>query len=163
MVNYAALLPIFAGLLGVANAHSRVYGLWVNDVDQGDGRSTYIRSPPNNSPVKDVSSTDIICNAANVAAPSSVSVSAGDKITFGSCSSWIDLQDNLQHVVTQSGITTTALMTLSTSLTRAPSLFTLPMPPPTAPAPSGPSCLKRGTPEVSGLSKISSRTPESTR
>ncbi|KAI5808300.1 glycosyl hydrolase family 61-domain-containing protein, partial [Pyronema omphalodes] len=62
--------------------HTRVYGLSVNDVDQGDGRSIYIRSPPSNSPVKDVSSKDIICNVNNVAVSKNVSVNAGDKVTF---------------------------------------------------------------------------------
>lgn len=52
MVKAFALLPVFAALLGAAEAHTRVWSLWVNDVDQGDGRSTYIRSPPSNSPVK---------------------------------------------------------------------------------------------------------------
>ena len=82
MVNYAALLPVLALLSGVANAHSRVFGLYVNDAFQGDGRTAYIRSPPSNSPIKDVSSADIVCNSNNVAAPSSVSVNAGDKVTF---------------------------------------------------------------------------------
>jgi cellulase len=82
MVKFMTLLPVLAGLLGAANAHTRVYGLWVNDVDQGDGRSVYIRSPPSNSPVKDVTSTDIICNVNNVAVPENVSVNAGDKVTF---------------------------------------------------------------------------------
>jgi hypothetical protein len=53
MVRFGTLLPILAGLLGVANAHARVYSLWVNGVDQGDGRGIYIRSPPSDSPVKD--------------------------------------------------------------------------------------------------------------
>jgi cellulase len=70
------------GLIGAANAHSRVWGVWINDVFQGDGRTTYVRSPPNNNPVKDVTLTDIICNVANVEAPSSVNVAAGDKISF---------------------------------------------------------------------------------
>ncbi|RPA93359.1 hypothetical protein L873DRAFT_1705648 [Choiromyces venosus 120613-1] len=82
MVKFAYALSALAALIGAANAHSRVYGVWVNDVFQGDGRSTYIRSPPSNSPVKDVSSSDIICNVANTAAPSSVTVAAGDKVTF---------------------------------------------------------------------------------
>lgn len=52
MVKFASILPIVAGLLGAAEAHTRVWSLWVNDVDQGDGRTAYIRSPPNNNPVK---------------------------------------------------------------------------------------------------------------
>ncbi|KAI5845667.1 putative endo-beta-1,4-glucanase D, partial [Morchella snyderi] len=58
------------------------WSLWVNDVDQGDGRSTYIRSPPNNNPVKNVASSDIICNVANTKGSASVPVAPGDKVTF---------------------------------------------------------------------------------
>lgn len=83
MVNFTTLLPVLAALIGAANAHTRVYGLSVNDVDQGDGRSIYVRSPPSNSPVKDVSSKDIICNVNNVAVSKNVSVNAGEKVTFG--------------------------------------------------------------------------------
>ncbi|KAH0605952.1 uncharacterized protein H6S33_004409 [Morchella sextelata] len=82
MVKAIALLPVFAALLGAAEAHTRVWSLWVNDVDQGDGRSTYIRSPPNNNPVKDVTSSDIICNVANTKGSASVPVAPGDKVTF---------------------------------------------------------------------------------
>jgi len=82
MVKFAYVFSTLAALIGAANAHSRVYGVYINDVFQGDGRSTYIRSPPSNSPVKDVSSTDIICNVANNVAPSSVTAAAGDKVTF---------------------------------------------------------------------------------
>ncbi|KAI5797797.1 putative endo-beta-1,4-glucanase D [Geopyxis carbonaria] len=82
MVSFTTLLPVLAAMIGAANAHTRVYSLWVNDVDQGDGRDTYIRSPPSNSPVKDVSSSDIICNVNNVAVAKNVDVAAGDKVTF---------------------------------------------------------------------------------
>ncbi|KAI5858694.1 glycosyl hydrolase family 61-domain-containing protein [Tricharina praecox] len=82
MVQFGTLLPILATLLGAANAHTRVYSLWVNGVDQGDGRGVYVRSPPSNSPVKDVSSSDIICNVNNVAVAKSVPAAAGDEVTF---------------------------------------------------------------------------------
>jgi cellulase len=75
----AILLPFF---WSAVRAHATVYSLWVNDVDQGDGRSIYIRSPPSNSPVKDVSSPDIDCNVANTPVPKTVPVKAGDKVTF---------------------------------------------------------------------------------
>jgi cellulase len=52
MVKAASFIPIIAGLIGAANAHTRVYGLWVNGEFQGDGRDIYIRSPPTNDPVK---------------------------------------------------------------------------------------------------------------
>lgn len=51
-------------------------------VDQGSGVNTYIRSPPNNSPVKDLSSSAVACNANNRAVPKTLEVSAGDVITF---------------------------------------------------------------------------------
>lgn len=70
------------GLIGAANAHTEVFGIWVNDVFQGDGRTTYVRSPPTNGPVKDVTLKDIICNTNNVEVPDSVHVAAGDKVTF---------------------------------------------------------------------------------
>ena len=82
MVKSAYVFSALAALIGAANAHARVYGVYINDVFQGDGRSTYIRSPPSNSPLKDVSSTDIICNVANKVAPSSVTAATGDKVTF---------------------------------------------------------------------------------
>ncbi|KAF8421452.1 putative endo-beta-1,4-glucanase D [Tirmania nivea] len=75
-------LAVFVSLVATAQAHSTVFGLWVNGVFQGDGRNSYIRSPPNNSPVKDVSSTAINCNVNNNAVASSVSVKGGDTVTF---------------------------------------------------------------------------------
>ncbi|SPO03586.1 related to endoglucanase B [Cephalotrichum gorgonifer] len=65
------------------SAHAQVYGLWVDGKDQGDGRGSYIRSPANNSPVKDLASPALICNV-NGAKPVSdfVSVKAGSEITF---------------------------------------------------------------------------------
>lgn len=81
-MKFAALIPFVAALVGTASAHSTVFGLWVNGAFQGDGRNTYIRSPPNNSPVKDFEKTDINCNANNRVVPQSVSVKAGDTIDF---------------------------------------------------------------------------------
>ncbi|KAF8468941.1 glycosyl hydrolase family 61-domain-containing protein [Kalaharituber pfeilii] len=77
----AVLLAIVSTAV-TAHAHAHVYGLWVNGEFKGDGRNTYIRSPPNNSPVKDVSSTAINCNVNNRAVPSSVTVKGGDIVTF---------------------------------------------------------------------------------
>jgi cellulase len=65
------------------SAHAQVYGLWVNGEDQGDGRNTYIRSPANNNPVKDLSSPDLVCNVnGGKAAPKFAKAAAGDEITF---------------------------------------------------------------------------------
>lgn len=72
-----------AALLGTASAHTRVFSAWVNDVDQGDGRTTYIRSPPNNNPVKDLTSPNLACNAAGgTAMPEFVSAAAGDTVSL---------------------------------------------------------------------------------
>ncbi|KAL4885395.1 endo-beta-1,4-glucanase D [Aspergillus karnatakaensis] len=79
------------GLLALAataklvSAHSTVMAVWINDEDQGLGNSQdgYIRTPPNNSPVTDVTSTDLTCNVGgSTAAAKSLEVVAGDKITF---------------------------------------------------------------------------------
>ena len=65
------------------SAHAQVYGLWVNGEDQGDGRNVYIRSPPSNSPVKDLTSPDLVCNVnGGKAAPEFVKAASGDELTF---------------------------------------------------------------------------------
>ncbi|PKX91195.1 putative endoglucanase [Aspergillus novofumigatus IBT 16806] len=79
------------GLLALAaaaklvSAHATVHAVWINDVDQGAGNSAsgYIRSPPNNSPLTDVTSADMSCNV-NGKNPvaKTLSVKAGDKVTF---------------------------------------------------------------------------------
>ncbi|KAK6189510.1 hypothetical protein LQW54_013196 [Pestalotiopsis sp. IQ-011] len=67
---------------GVA-AHTRMYSVWVNGEDQGDGRGAYIRSPPTNDPVKDLTSSDIACNVAGATAVSDfVTAAAGDTLNF---------------------------------------------------------------------------------
>ena len=50
-------------------------------VDQGNGENTYIRSPPNNNPVKDLTSDSVACNVNNVAVPQKVSVNAGSTVS----------------------------------------------------------------------------------
>ncbi|KAM0545130.1 hypothetical protein ACHAPJ_011475 [Fusarium lateritium] len=65
------------------SAHAQVYSLWVDGKDQGDGRSVYIRSPDSNSPVKDLSSPDLVCNVNGAkAAPKFVKAAAGSELTF---------------------------------------------------------------------------------
>lgn len=77
----AALLTV--AFAASVNAHTRIYSAWVNGVDQGDGRTTYIRSPPNNDPVKDVTSPDLVCNVAGATpAAEFVSAAAGDTVTL---------------------------------------------------------------------------------
>ncbi|KAL2818038.1 glycosyl hydrolase family 61-domain-containing protein [Aspergillus granulosus] len=79
------------GLLALAataklvSAHATVMAVWINDEDQGlgNGADGYIRTPPNNSPVVDVTSTDMTCNVnGGTPAASTLEVKAGDKITF---------------------------------------------------------------------------------
>ncbi|KAK4237157.1 glycosyl hydrolase family 61-domain-containing protein [Achaetomium macrosporum] len=70
-------------LASTVSAHTLMWSAWVNGVDQGDGRNVYIRSPPNNSPVKDLASPDLVCNVnGGKAAPSFIQAAAGDKLTF---------------------------------------------------------------------------------
>jgi cellulase len=60
-----------------------MFGVSVNGVDRGDGRGVYIRSPPNNSPVKDLASPDLICGPnGGKAVGSFVKAAAGDQLTF---------------------------------------------------------------------------------
>ncbi|KAF4220099.1 hypothetical protein CNMCM8980_003388 [Aspergillus fumigatiaffinis] len=79
------------GLLALAaaaklvSAHATVHAVWINDVDQGAGNSAagYIRTPPNNSPLTDVTSSDMTCNVnGKNAVAKTLSVKAGDKVTF---------------------------------------------------------------------------------
>ncbi|KAE8369734.1 putative endo-beta-1,4-glucanase D [Aspergillus caelatus] len=68
----------------LVSAHTTVHAVWINDVDQGEGNSEsgYIRSPPSNSPITDVTSKDMTCNVNNKATAKTLEVKAGDKITF---------------------------------------------------------------------------------
>lgn len=72
-----------AGGAQLAAAHTTVWEIAVNGKAQGVGNKQggYIDSPPNNSPIVDVTSKDMTCNVANIKATSSVSVAAGDEIT----------------------------------------------------------------------------------
>ncbi|KAL6404897.1 endoglucanase-4 [Ilyonectria robusta] len=80
IMRYSAVSAL--AMVSTVAAHAQVYGVWVNDVDQGDGRSAYIRSPPNNSPVKDLTSADLACNVNGGTAVSDfVTAAAGDKLT----------------------------------------------------------------------------------
>ncbi|EAW15312.1 putative endoglucanase [Aspergillus clavatus NRRL 1] len=78
-------LLALAAAAKMAHAHATVQAIWINGVDQGAGNSAsgYIRSPPNNSPLVDVTSADMTCNV-NGKNPvaKTLPVKAGDKITF---------------------------------------------------------------------------------
>ncbi|KAI4868787.1 glycosyl hydrolase family 61-domain-containing protein [Hypoxylon rubiginosum] len=79
MTNLVATLA----LASTVTAHTRMFSVWVNDEDQGDGRSLYIRSPPSNSPVKDIDNAAIVCNVGGGQAVSKfVNAAAGDKLSF---------------------------------------------------------------------------------
>ncbi|KAK3690368.1 glycosyl hydrolase family 61-domain-containing protein [Podospora appendiculata] len=70
-------------LAATVSAHTTMFSVWVNGADQGDGRNVYIRSPPSNSPVKDLASTDLVCNVNGAKAVSSfVKAAAGSTLTF---------------------------------------------------------------------------------
>ncbi|KAF5373265.1 hypothetical protein D9615_007473 [Tricholomella constricta] len=75
-------IVVLASFIAAATAHATVYGAWINGVFQGDGRNTYIRSPPNNNPVKDLKSSAMACNVNNRVVPKTLSVKSGDKFTF---------------------------------------------------------------------------------
>ncbi|CAE6483808.1 unnamed protein product [Rhizoctonia solani] len=80
-MKFSALATILASA-SAAYAHATVRAVFINGVDQGNGENTYIRSPPNNSPVKDLTSSDVACNVNNVAVSKTLEVAAGDVITF---------------------------------------------------------------------------------
>ncbi|KAH0588117.1 Endo-beta-1,4-glucanase D [Termitomyces sp. J132] len=65
-----------------ANAHFTMQYIWDNGVDEG--QNNYIRVPPNNNPVTDVTSTDLTCNVNGLsgAGVSTLSIAAGTNITF---------------------------------------------------------------------------------
>ncbi|KAF4965924.1 hypothetical protein FSARC_6311 [Fusarium sarcochroum] len=70
-------------MASTVSAHAQVYSLWVDGKDQGDGRKVYIRSPESNSPVKDLTSPDLVCNVnGGTAAPKFVKAAAGSELTF---------------------------------------------------------------------------------
>lgn len=79
----ATISLLAAAMASTVSAHTTIFSVWVNGVDQGDGRSDYIRSPPNNNPVKDLSSPDLVCNVNGATAvPSFVSAAAGDTLSL---------------------------------------------------------------------------------
>jgi cellulase len=80
----SVLALVLAGGAQLAVAHTTVYNILVNGKDQGLGNQQggYIDSPPNNDPVKDVTSSSMTCNVANLKAAKSIDVVGGDEITF---------------------------------------------------------------------------------
>ncbi|KAF6809378.1 Endo-beta-1,4-glucanase D [Colletotrichum sojae] len=86
-MRFSYTAATLAMMTGSAYGHARVWDLYVNGkavsaANEG-GMDKYIRSPPNNNPVKDLTSADIVCNTAgSKAAPEFAPVAAGDKVAF---------------------------------------------------------------------------------
>ena len=74
-----SILSLLA-LTAHASAHATIQAVWINGEDQGLNGG-YIRSPPSNSPVKDLTSKDLTCNVNNVAASKYLSVKPGDTVS----------------------------------------------------------------------------------
>lgn len=80
--GYSAAAAALA-MATTVSAHAQVFGIGVGSAEPTDGRKTVIRSPDSNSPVKDLTSTDLICNVnGGVAGTDFVAAAAGDDITF---------------------------------------------------------------------------------
>ena len=67
-------------LISAVSAHQNWHQLWVNDVTPG--YQAGIRMPPSNSPVTDVTSSDMACNvpSTNAATVETIEANAGDSI-----------------------------------------------------------------------------------
>jgi len=72
----------FVASAALANAHFTMQYIWENGVDEG--LNTYIRVPPSNNPVTDVTSTDLTCNVNGLTGTSvsTATIAAGTNITF---------------------------------------------------------------------------------
>ncbi|KAF8908367.1 glycoside hydrolase [Mucidula mucida] len=66
----------------VAQAHFTMQYIWVDGTDEG--HNTYLRIPPNNNPVTDVTSTDLTCNVNGLSGANveTATVAAGTNITL---------------------------------------------------------------------------------
>ncbi|KAL0934350.1 glycosyl hydrolase family 61 [Colletotrichum truncatum] len=73
-----AALALTASMANMVAGHAIFQQLWVNGEDQS---STCVRMPASNSPVTDVTSNDMRCNAGAAKAASTCGVKAGDTIT----------------------------------------------------------------------------------
>lgn len=78
---YAALAAAVA--FETVSAHATFQQLWVDGVDYD---TQCARQPASNSPVSDVTSADLACNAGTSAVSSNCPVTAGSTVT-GECSS----------------------------------------------------------------------------
>ncbi|KAF8180201.1 glycosyl hydrolase family 61-domain-containing protein [Pholiota molesta] len=66
----------------LANAHFTLQYIWLNGADQG--LNTFLRIPPNNNPVTDVTSTDLTCNVNGLTGTgvNTATIAAGTNVTF---------------------------------------------------------------------------------
>ncbi|KAK0610709.1 glycosyl hydrolase family 61-domain-containing protein [Bombardia bombarda] len=82
-MHFTAATIAALAFASTASAHATMFSVWVNGVDQGDGRSVYIRSPTDNSPIKDLASPNLACNVnGGKEVPSFVEAAAGAKLEF---------------------------------------------------------------------------------
>ncbi|KAI4517493.1 glycoside hydrolase family 61 protein [Schizophyllum commune Loenen D] len=81
MVRLASL-AVLGSVVATVSAHTRVWGVYVNGEYQGDGIGQYVRSPPTNNPVKDLTSAAMKCNVNDAQVPKRVSVAGGDELSF---------------------------------------------------------------------------------
>ena len=85
-MKFPTLVAITAILIAEVSAHSRVWSIWVNGTDQGTGAGRYIRQPPTNDPIKDLTSPDLRCNVnGSIPVPTYVPVQAGSAVTTEWC------------------------------------------------------------------------------
>ncbi|KAH7378823.1 glycosyl hydrolase family 61-domain-containing protein [Pyrenochaeta sp. MPI-SDFR-AT-0127] len=84
MKTSSILALALAGGAQLAAAHATVWEIAVNGKAQGVGNKAggYIDTPPNNSPVVDVTSSAMQCNVASIKASKAITVAGGDEITF---------------------------------------------------------------------------------
>merc|ERR1712098_677790 len=77
-------LFVLASVSALAYSHATIQAAWINGVDQGQGdsRNGYIRFPPNNSPVLEVTSSDMTCNKNSGPVAKTLQVKAGDEFEW---------------------------------------------------------------------------------
>jgi cellulase len=101
-MRFLALAAVVATLVVKASAHTRVWSVWINGSDQGAGAGSYIRQPPTNSPIKDLTSSDLRCNVnGDTPVGTYVPVAAGSNVTTEWCTqilSSVDQRISFVHV-----------------------------------------------------------------
>lgn len=164
-MKYSQII-VAAAMAAVANAHSRVWSIAVDGVSQGNGLDAggYIRSPPNNNPLKDLTSNDLRCNVNNSPAAKTVDVKAGAKVSALCLNVVYEVVANVSNRLPFNGIMilTTPVMISSMVATRDQSWSTLLQLHQMELDQSGSRFLRRVTQEESGLSTTSRPTEANT-